>query len=300
MLMTPFRLIDLRVRKSAGTCGVLLLCLAGCYGPPSPGLHSPAQTARDVQKVATAGLPVWSLAKRAHWKPSDFFDSAHEIEICEAISAADAKMLVSLAESGAELTHSGKYGVTLLHWALFTDNIDAFELLLQHGADPDRKLNEEFENARMYAYLASGESVLFTSLKMERERFFMVALQYSRNFRQTDGDGANLLHKYVVSEFACEETLQSLIDGGVDLNARTLYGSTPCHLALDRDGAQFCLQLLQAGADPSLQNDQGQDVAARVEARRAMLQKFGRSVKDFDPLWKWLRENYPGLRRRNP
>jgi ankyrin repeat protein len=50
-----------------------------------------------------------------------------------------------------------------------------------------------------------------------------------------------------------------LVDAGVDLNAQSIGGSTPCHLAVYRN-ASFIPSLLARGADPAIRDLQGRTV----------------------------------------
>ena len=102
---------------------------------------------------------------------------------------------------------------------------------------------------------------------------------------------------YLLSDLRNEEVWTTLLNEGVDVNAKILYdGATPCHRALFRTKVEYCLDLLKAGADPSIQNAKGQDVADYIESRLATLWSVRAPRDHFDPLVIWLRENYREIR----
>lgn len=278
--------------KAAATSmaiGVLVLAgLEGCDKTRQKKVQPPVQSV-SVGKQTIAG--------RKKWRPSDFFTSANELRICEAVSAGDIEELTSLVKSGAELNTPGKYGVTVLFWAFFEEDMLAFKVLLEHGADPDLRLNDEFDEAQLKADLAPGDSVLFTSLRYFKPRFCLAALEHSRDANQSDRHGQNLLYVFLQPGSGGQENLKALLDAGIDLNAQGKYGSTPCHRALRLANPGLCIQLLQAGADPSIQNDEGHDLADSLERLLANLANVGKSSDYLNPIVTWLSENYREIRK---
>jgi len=79
--------------------------------------------------------------------------------------------------------------------------------------------------------------------------------------RPTEVKGLTPLH--IAARHAEAETVAWLIEQGADLNAQDREGLTPLHWAahsLHTQDANGLRQLLEAGADPTLKNDEGQDV----------------------------------------
>lgn len=263
--------------------GVLIfVALGGCQR----ALHNNVQP--SPARVGSAEK--FTIADRQKWKPTDFFEANRELWVCEAISSGDIGKLTSLLKSGPELNAQGKFGITVLSWALFDEDMPAFELLLKHGADPDRRLNDEFEEAKMMQMLARGDSVLFTTLRHRRPQFCVAALPYSADVNQFDRSGEILLHTFFRDAPRSAEQLEALVKLGIDLDAKGYDGSTPCHLALSHPA--HCLQLLKAGADPSVTNDDGRDVADSLERYLSDLAKTGQQAKHLKPIVAWLSEHY--------
>jgi hypothetical protein len=89
--------------------------------------------------------------------------------------------------------------------------------------------------------------------------------------------------------------LQQLIDAGVDLNAIGYFGDTASHMALSIRPS-MCLRLLEAGADPSIKDASGRDVADWLEVELAHL-KPGEPADRYEPLIRWLEANYRPIDR---
>jgi len=238
------------------------------------------------------------IAGREGWTANALFTGPNELQICKVISSRDQERLKALLESGVELNTPGKFGFTLLYWAYVEGNLEAFKLLLEHGADPDHRLTHDFrwsedgpvENlytergARYFFPFVKGHSIFFTTLQQFQPAYCCAALKYSKNVNQLDhGDrGENMLHRFLITGTANPVGLRMLIDAGVDLNAKGRFGLTPCRMALMVDPA-LCLQLLEAGADPG-------GVAEDLESALGNLPE-GQQQEVYDPLIQWFREH---------
>jgi hypothetical protein len=262
--------------------------------PPEAKPPFPADT-QDIQ------IPRLSIADREGWSADAFFTAPNELQICQVISSGDQERLSALLDSGVELNTPGKFGFTLLYWAYVEDSFEAFELLLKHGADPDHRLTDTFRwsedglveteynkrGARYFIPFVTGNSIFFTSLWQMRPEYCIAALKYTKNVNQLDR-GENLLHRFLQPGVAYKRGLRALIKAGVDLNAKGRFGCTPCHLAVTFPS--MCVELLEAGADPSIKNDRGFDVAEVLEHELASLREHHVAEVD-DPLINWFREN---------
>ena len=286
----------------------LVWSLAGCsrdgasVAPPTPGVQQAADDERPAHTFRR------SIVAREGWSPEGFFTSPNELLICEAISSGDRQRLVALLDSGVELNTPGRFGFTVLHWAYAADDLEAFELLLKYGADPDQRFTETFRwstegpvEASMESMLGhylpfrKDESILFISIWHIRDQYCFVALPYSAKGEQLTQRGETLIHRYLGYGRGNELGLQELIDAGVDLNAIGHFGDTASHMAFSISPA-LCLQLLEAGADPSVKNERGRDVADWLEARLSSL-KPGERADRYEPLIRWLEANYRPIDR---
>lgn len=277
--------------------GVLLpLSLGGCDDFRGDGVQHPKPPVESESSNANTESRSWAttpIAKWESWKPNEFFDSPNEIKMCEAISRRSRDELADLLESKVPLNNPGKCGVTVLYWAYLEGNLDAFNLLLKHGADPEQRLASNIRGRRFE--FMQGDTVMFSSIRQDRAEFCIAALKYSKNPNHLDFTGENLLHPFVSRALGTEEQLKSLIDAGVDVNRKGRFGCTPCHLGLSL-APGLSLQLLKAGADPSIRDDEGKDLADRIESKLGSSSRSGKYDRRLDPLIVWLNENYRKIR----
>lgn len=250
-----------------------------------------------------------SFADYEGWSVDAFFTAENELQICDVISSGDHERLEALLEAGVELNTPGKFGFNVLHWAYVEDDYEAYGLLLEHGADPDHRLTDAFRwskeglvqtpnvrGQRYYQTFLDGNSILFTSLLQSRPEYCIAALKYSKNVNQLDR-GENLLHRFLHGA-AYQRGLRAMIKAGVNLNAKGQNGETPAHLALRIDPS-MCLDLLKAGADPSIKNDWGFDVAEELERKLSSMREW-QKPEVYDPLIEWFRQNGRDVRPAEP
>lgn len=201
-----------------------------------------------------------SLREIGKWKPRHFFDDDWACAICDAISANDLDKLRRLIDGDFELDTTGKAGVTVLHWALFDDNIEAFKILLEAGADPDMRLTD-FIRVKLHQTLIHGDTILFIALRKYRYNFFVAAFQYTKDPKQLDSSKKNLLLAYVCPGVSYDAgVVDAMVKGGVDMNATDRYDESAAHGALSWLNPNLCFELLKAGVDPTIRNKQGRSV----------------------------------------
>jgi len=243
---------------------------------------------------------VLSINDFLKWNSNDFFNRPDELSLCKAIASRDMAKLESLINSGADVNATGKFGINALYWAMIEGNMNAFEFLLKHGADPDRTLTEDIVmKPGRYNVFLSGDSVFFTALRSMKPEYATAALPYSRNVHQTDRGGYNMVQIFLYHGygFGGKKHLPVFIAAGIDLNGRNL---NPCRVALMFNRADLCLQMLKGGADPAVVSEEDQlDLADDVE-HSLWCEKPGEHDTRLDPLISWFNENYREIRLHKP
>jgi hypothetical protein len=236
-----------------------------------------------------------TLWTEAGWTPEDFFDSEAALRACELISERKHDQLKKhlkeqLLDPEFDVNQSGKSGMTLLYWAFGEGNKEAFELLLDSGADPDQKLTKPITIKN--GWLFAGDSILFSAMRKTKWDFFFAALEHSSNVNQRDVEGNSLLHVCMRGDViysVSDEMLQRLLDCGVPLDAPDKYGDTAAVYALFEDRPLHCLRILEAGADPEIQNAQGRTIADLLSIRIEAYKKRGEQPPPgTDRLKQWL------------
>ncbi|MDZ4852088.1 MAG: ankyrin repeat domain-containing protein [Pirellulaceae bacterium] len=196
-----------------------------------------------------------------------FFSRVENRRICKAISDFDGQTLDQILANGIDLNQQEQNGLSVLFWAFLEGNLAAFEKLLEHGSNPDLKISDDFilpTNTLGFEFVGwKDDTVLFAILRnlCYRHRFLNSALMHTQNPKQIDVTGATLLHVYF-SFPACrnKDMVTQLIDVGVDLDAKDQNGATAMKLAINWGYPELCLLLLDAGANPSIPDQEGKNV----------------------------------------
>ncbi len=230
--------------------------------PPQPVVQKKQSFFRNVGKYP-------SLLTRTKWKPSDFFELQHNLDMCQAI--ADENYAVIDTATKEQVNSQERYGMTILHWAFLTGDHVAFEKLLKRGADIHLKFKGDVKDD--YVVFQEGSQLLFAAnFQMGYGyRFFDIGLEY-----MSDPDcrsllaNRTLLHEYIAwsTRNSSPQTLAKItrmLELGCDPNAFDENMKTPCSYAVGFCMPEECLIMLDFGADPTLKNAKGEDLKAIVE-----------------------------------
>jgi hypothetical protein len=207
------------------------------------------------------------------WGPEDFFHASDVLHASEVIMTGDSDKLQELIDSGLDVNSTGKAGMTLLHWALAYRNLEAFQLLLDAGANPHKRLKYSLALPEK-GQMLFGDSVLFSCLRQAKWPFLFAAIEKTGDVDQLDVNGDTLLiaalrqYGLGVENPALlsidEEILQRLIDSGVNLDARSEYGYTAAWHALRSGRPLLCLMILEAGGDPDIACNDGETLGGAL------------------------------------
>ena len=186
---------------------------------------------------------------------------------------------------------------------------DAFALLVATSEKRTEKLQEghESEEQEKTLYYALYLLMIHTKVKVQNTNMTGFLQRFLR-LNPCCNDGNTLLHlaawhetpiiedHYVrsVCKLPCVETMKLILHAGCDVNAVNTEGNTPLHLAVKFKPAEpeeveilreMLLLLLDIGADPKLENENGQtplDSCETDEARRILSEKGRLSAMNVD------------------
>ena len=119
------------------------------------------------------------------------------------------------------LTAESSFGWAPLHFAAYAGNLEVAKLLLDHGADINRRANTKFRNTPLQVSLLTGQEE-------------MAALLVARgaDVRIEQAEGFTALHE--AAQIGSEKVITLLLDAGADPNSPGNDGRTP--LAMARKG----------------------------------------------------------------
>jgi ankyrin repeat protein len=142
-----------------------------------------------------------------------------------------------LMQSGANIDAANNAGRVALHLALRRSCVSAVELLLYHGADPN-KVDYQRRSPLYYAMKSCRSSEMVTLL-----------LEHGADLKTEDHRGDSPLH-YALHYDRSPEMVQLLLQHGADLNHVNRNGRTPLYTAI-RYCPEMVELLLKEGADPN-------------------------------------------------
>lgn len=193
----------------------------------------------EVQQVA-ATVEVKDPAGAESWVTVGLLVSNEvEIERNALVAAAleeDLDLVKELIMNGAKVNVRDKSleGMTPLHAAVETGNMEMMQFLLAYGAKPNIRDLSKRTPLMMLDEDAEAEMV-------------RILLSYGANIRLADAEKNTVLHHF--AEFDEPEMLRFLIQHGADPNARNKARKTPLMIAAENDNAEAVRALLENGAD---------------------------------------------------
>ena len=160
----------------------------------------------------------------AHGAPIDRFEAA--------ALAGRVRVAKEIDADPAYLTAESSFGWAPLHFAAYAGNLEVAKLLLERGADIDRRANTKFRNTPLQVSLLTGQEE-------------MAALLVARgaDVRIEQAEGFTALHE--AAQIGSEKLIALFLDHGADPNARGQDGRTPLAMAR-KAGHESAAKLLQA------------------------------------------------------
>lgn len=192
---------------------------------------------------------------------------------------ADVSITKALLSAGAEVDARNKWGVTPLMTACFNGRTENAKILLDHGSDVNARDN-------------GGATALFFSMRMRKPETVRLLLsrRANPNLSITDDGTTPLMMAIGKKQFGgpmgdwafSKDHLAIVVDllqSGADVDARDKSGETALMKAARTGKVEIIAKLLDAGAQPQLQNDQSQtaaDIATEMGNKKAIEALLGK------------------------
>lgn len=177
-------------------------------------------------------------------------------------------------EKGVDVNARGTRGATPLFWAM--KNVRGFKRLLELGADP----NVVFED---------GSSIMSWAVNNRKEEFLILALEYGGDPNLVVG----IQEKTPLFEtlgYSGKSKAGLLLDAGANINAQMANGYTPVCMAALLGQFDLVLELLERGADYTLEDNHGHDLADFIAEGRKTMNLKNKSADEMFKVIRWLEE----------
>jgi uncharacterized protein len=172
------------------------------------------------------------------------FASPRTVALARAVGKDDSAGVRQLILAGANPNDPGKDGTQLLLWAMVHKAKHAMRALLAAGADPN-----QFDTS-------SSRAVVHYAAIYDDSTYMPILLRAhaNPNLRRPNG-GDSPLDEAIVFHHPAQ--VRMLLAAGADINQPNSVGDTPLIVAAQITDAPRILDLLHAGANPSLRNSTG-------------------------------------------
>jgi ankyrin repeat protein len=177
----------------------------------------------------------------------------------------NAERVRELALRGVDFDAVGLTGLTPLLWALAKQSEAGVEVLLELGADPNRRTPE-------------GLTPLTFAAGMENPRYLQVMLAAGADPERANAGEEPILHSCILK--GRWVNVATLLDHGVNIETRNGIGMTPvllCAFLDDYEGAYF---FIERGADVRATAEDGSTLAYKVQTS---------NINPASPAGEWLR-----------
>lgn len=221
--------------------------------PTLPGATVEDMLARRSFVAVMAGAIVaTSSACSPSVKPKEFFDDQKIVELIEAAVEGDRAKAAGLVRNGVDPNtighrrHPRQKGLTPLLWTTEYAPAAASVLLLEVGADP---LLAPPGHAPAPQYALGADRPGIARALIETRPDLVDTL--------VPATGESMLHRAIL--FEQDDMVTFLIEHNAHLDIQDIAGGqTPLHQAGVLNQSRICLQLLRAGADPTIRDRTGE------------------------------------------
>lgn len=217
-------------------------------------------------------------------KAEDYFTDPLQQKLAQAIARGDAEKISDVIKQGADVNAVGKDRMRPLFWAMAKRRLKEFEILLQHGADPNitaEKISDsDYPLALMeLAAIAENPDYLRAALRYKGDPNFVVP-----------ASERSILYEAIMNERI--HNVRLLVENGAKVNVRDSSGESPAMTAASINSYDIVYLLLEKGADPLQQDKWGYDLVKQMK-------KFGaRGIAPESEQYQWYQKVSAELKKR--
>jgi len=226
-----------------------------------------------VQESAASGMMRAPQRFLKRMDAKEYFENEADIQLARALSRGNIAAMRDALDRGADPNALGREGMRPLFWAMAKDSPEGFAFLLENGADPNVVTEED--DARRKPLSVMGLAAI-----AEKPDYLRYALMHGGDPDFSAGYGnRTILYQAILHGRA--KNVKILIESGTTINHRDLSGETPVITSASCLRYDITLLLLEMGADPTIQDKWGYDLAALIQKYR------GRGLRPGSPQHKY-------------
>lgn len=234
---------------------------------------------------------------RAGWNARYYFADDRTVELCKAIERKDLSLVRSLVEKGANVNDRGVDNMTPLLWAFPDENFECFELLLEHGADPNVCSASDFGTRGM---LPAGFAVTHLSFYSRFSGHCRAVMKYGgdSNLVTAEKSAGDTPAHVVIRGYGADKVqrMQLLADHDADFDTVGRYGTPVASFAVASGQYRVAQEVLALGADPLATGSDGVLTVGHFLQQKLDVASSSASVpRELLELQTWLNRSFPGL-----
>lgn len=241
-------------------------------------LMSVFQTSCDGEPQSEA----WRALSRM--KAKDYFAEPMQVKLAETVARGKPDQIGELIKQGADVNAKGRDGMRPLFWAMGKNSLKGFEILLQNGANPNVTAEGLIKGER-------PPSVMELAAIAESSEYLRLALKHGGNANFLVGYGdRTIIYEAILNNRT--DNVRTLIEAGADLAHRDTAGETPVATAASINNYDMVYLFLAKGADPSIKDRWGYDLAG-------LMKKYGtRGIKPDSEQYQWYLKVVAEMKKR--
>jgi len=205
---------------------------------------------------AYAGSKVSTNLSLKNMKAKDFYTDEVQIAFVESVGKKSVARMSEWLARGGDVNAIGKQDMHPLFWAMSKKSLVGFEFLLENGADPGASISSDDGKV---AY-----DIYEVAVRSEDPSYLRLLLKHGMSPDHPIAFNGNTVMHTAITNSRIEQ-VRLLIESGANLNHQDGSGETPVGKASGINNYTMVLLFLQHGADPSLKDKWGYDLAANIE-----------------------------------